>query len=58
MTKEAQTNSIRSFLYHLSPQNENFAAANRELKKVLEAKVNKIYSDEYEKIKKTFKNNK
>lgn len=58
MNNEAQVKAIRNFIYNLSPGVENYAQANRELRTVLQSKVDKKFTEEFEKIKNSFKNNK
>ena len=51
MTSEVQ-GPIQRFLYNLSV--ENYAQAEKEIKTVVELKVNKTFQEEYEKTKKSF----
>lgn len=53
MTSEVQ-GPIQKFLYHLSV--EDFSNAEKEIKKVVETKVNQAFQEEYEKTKKSFQN--
>jgi hypothetical protein len=55
MTSEVQ-GPIQKFLYHLSM--EDYANAEKEIRKVEKLKVQKIFEEEYEKVKKSFGKNK
>jgi hypothetical protein len=51
MTSEVQ-GPIQRFLYNLST--ENYAQAEKEIKNIVEIKVNKTFEEEFEKSKKSF----